>query len=655
MEKVTSKLPSWDTTKTKSKQGFDKVWGWADKLGAPVNRFSNRIGSEAFWPTTLDKESDKAARILRSFCKDGFYAEEDSPTGPNRDGPKQKQRVLKKIPQSVIQRAVGLAIFTTMRTGLWISGAGGSGVLVARKEDGTWSEPSGILLHTAGLGFLVGVDIYDCVLVINNRKALESFTKLRATLGGEISAVAGPVGAGGVLENDGKWKQLNRPVFTYLKSRGFYAGVQVDGTIIVERTDENKRFYNEEISAMNILAGKVRHRPPEVKMLMETLKAAEGSNDVDSELMDELEGQPAPGDVDIEAPGGIFGVPDPEDPDPYGVLALEKEGFEIREAATQSRPPSQQFAFNPSPKSPVYNAFHNSHRRTESNLSARFSKPYVPMVDMATQTDPVLVEPHPDAEAIKAQWAADEAAELERQRELERERAREKLNEKNNSANSLGLVVPERIVEDEEKSIYEDVPDARQIDSDAPVARGLSVGSNPWSNDGNPYADETPKRTVTFPTGPPPPLPPRNAVAVAKADVFEEVSLTGEDLATTKSDEAEKAEKVEDKTEQTTKETKEGEIEVEKEEVEQLNGEAVHSEENTEEKFEEAPEEAPEEKSEENSENHSETKPEETTEDKAEDKSKDKEGESSAKGPEKTEDSTEKKEDETPKPVAIEA
>lgn len=68
MQKVTSRLPSWDTTKTTSKKGFDKVWGWADKLGAPVNRLSNRIGSEAFWPTTLDKESDKAARILRSFC-----------------------------------------------------------------------------------------------------------------------------------------------------------------------------------------------------------------------------------------------------------------------------------------------------------------------------------------------------------------------------------------------------------------------------------------------------------------------------------------------------------------------------------------------------------------------------------------------------------
>ncbi|CAK7271961.1 hypothetical protein SEPCBS119000_004875 [Sporothrix epigloea] len=529
MEKVTSRLPSWDTTKTKSKQGFDKVWGWADKLGAPVNRFSNRIGSEAFWPTTLDKESDKAARILRSFCKDGFYAEEESPTGPNRDGPKQKQRILKKIPQAVMQRAVGLAIFTTMRTGLWISGAGGSGVLVARKDDGSWSEPSGILLHTAGLGFLVGVDIYDCVLVINNRKALASFTKLRATVGGEISAVAGPVGAGGVLEHDGKWKELNRPVFTYMKSRGFYAGVQVDGTVIVERTDENKRFYHQEISATDILAGKVRHRPPEVKMLMETLKAAEGSTDIDADLMAELDGQPAPGDVDVEAPGALFGVPDPEDPDPYGVLALEKEGLEIREAATRSRPPSQQFTFNPSPKSPVYNAFHNGHQRSGSSLSARWSRPHVAMVDMASQTDPVLVEPHPDAEAILAAMSAADAAE----QEAEREREKKGIDERNSIANSLGLVVPERIVEDEEKSIYEDVPDAPQIDMDPPLTRELSVSSNPWSPNGKDHAEEVQISSVPIPRGLPPALPPRTAVA--KADDFEEVSLSGDNLTAVKS------------------------------------------------------------------------------------------------------------------------
>jgi hypothetical protein len=88
----------WQKTKTGSKSGFDKLWSLADKLGAPVNRFSNKLGSEAFWPTTLDKESDKAARILRSFCKDGFY-EEAAVQGP--DGPKVKQKVLKKIPAEV--------------------------------------------------------------------------------------------------------------------------------------------------------------------------------------------------------------------------------------------------------------------------------------------------------------------------------------------------------------------------------------------------------------------------------------------------------------------------------------------------------------------------------------------------------------------------
>jgi|TARA_R110002003_G_scaffold54_28_gene4900 hypothetical protein len=60
----------WSKTKTNSKAGFDKVYNWVDKLGAPVNRLSNKVGSEAFWPTTLDIESDKAARILKSFCSE---------------------------------------------------------------------------------------------------------------------------------------------------------------------------------------------------------------------------------------------------------------------------------------------------------------------------------------------------------------------------------------------------------------------------------------------------------------------------------------------------------------------------------------------------------------------------------------------------------
>lgn len=58
----------WSRVSGGGKVGFDKAWTLVDKLGAPVNKLSNKLGSEAFWPTTLDKESDKAARILRSFC-----------------------------------------------------------------------------------------------------------------------------------------------------------------------------------------------------------------------------------------------------------------------------------------------------------------------------------------------------------------------------------------------------------------------------------------------------------------------------------------------------------------------------------------------------------------------------------------------------------
>lgn len=58
----------WGKAKVGGKTGFNKLYAVVDKLGPPVNKLSNKLGSEAFWPTTLDIESDKAARILLSFC-----------------------------------------------------------------------------------------------------------------------------------------------------------------------------------------------------------------------------------------------------------------------------------------------------------------------------------------------------------------------------------------------------------------------------------------------------------------------------------------------------------------------------------------------------------------------------------------------------------
>ncbi|RMZ90541.1 hypothetical protein DV736_g2204, partial [Chaetothyriales sp. CBS 134916] len=397
----------WERTKnassaayTKAKPGFDKVYNVVDKLGKPVNRLSNKVGAEAFWPTTMDKESEKAARILRGFAKDGFYdqvdaneakriAAKDSLPAVSQEGvPQGKQRVVVKIPTRVIKQAVGLAIFTTMRTGWVLGGSGGAGVIVARvPETGEWSAPSGIHIQNMSVGFLIGVDIYDTVLVINSYKALEAFTKVRATLGTEVAVAAGPVGAGGALDSEVTKRQS--PIWSYVKSRGFYAGIALEGNLVIERADENKRFYGYEVTAQEILGGKVRHPPvDQYQVLMDTLKAAQGDA-VDDNLLPDP--GVAPSDMELDTDGKVFGVPDPQDDDPFGVKALEAEGLVIREAGTHQRPNAAMFEFRPAPSSPIYGHFRDRKSSVDSSIRGKAWRSSTHSLgnvsDRGTQTD----------------------------------------------------------------------------------------------------------------------------------------------------------------------------------------------------------------------------------------------------------------------------
>ncbi|EGS22487.1 uncharacterized protein CTHT_0020290 [Thermochaetoides thermophila DSM 1495] len=242
---------------------------FASKVAGPVNAFANKFGAEGFLPESLDKECEKAARILRSFCKDGIYGDNAPSTvppspptsGAASPGKGKKPKVLLTIPSKVIARAQGLAIFTAVRVGFQATGSSGSGILLARLPDGSWSPPSGIQVASIGAGFVAGVDIYDCVVVINTREALEAFTKTRLSLGSDLAVTAGPVGAGGAIdfglkagEGKGKGKEpsspeptaptacprartkrrstalreaINKPVYSYVKSRGLYAGIKI--------------------------------------------------------------------------------------------------------------------------------------------------------------------------------------------------------------------------------------------------------------------------------------------------------------------------------------------------------------------------------------------------------------------------------------------
>lgn len=167
---------------------------------------------------------------------------------------------------------------------------------------------------------MVGLDIYDCVCVLRTPEAVKAFaSRPRLSLGGEISVVAGPVGGGTSLEAA---LGAGKPVWSYMKSRGLYAGVAADGTVIVSRPDANAVFYGEKgITPDRILRGEVKEAPPVdaaaslagalatdkkgdsvvmwpqgARQLMEVLKSAEGKR-ADERIVEEVGKGPTPGDL----------------------------------------------------------------------------------------------------------------------------------------------------------------------------------------------------------------------------------------------------------------------------------------------------------------------------------------------------------------------
>ncbi|KAK2040942.1 DUF500-domain-containing protein [Colletotrichum somersetense] len=235
--------------------------------GIPFNRAANLVGAEGWFPQTMPRECAKAARILKSFtdeplgCSSGGGGYDDGPAESPFHPLGVTRRALVAIPHQVIAHCAGLAIFNTLRAGAYMGSlAAGSGLVVARRPDGTWSPPSAFVVSTLGAGLMFGLDIYECVLVLNTAAQVAAFARPRVSLGAETSVAVGPVGTGAAVEADlfafasGTATSPPRPMYSYMKSRGLWAGVQIDGTVILARHDCNAVAYaDRNISARKIL------------------------------------------------------------------------------------------------------------------------------------------------------------------------------------------------------------------------------------------------------------------------------------------------------------------------------------------------------------------------------------------------------------------
>lgn len=175
------------------------------------------------------------------------------------------------IPEALLSKAYGIAILPKVVKAAWVIGGRlGKGVLLVRNESGRWGNPCFIRIAGGSVGWQVGIQSADIILVFKRKKSIESITEGKITLGADAAVAAGPVGRRAEVSTD---IQLEAEIYSYSKSRGLFAGVSIEGSAIQIDEDANADFYDQDyLSAHDILFGGKRLKVPAVaKKLIELL------------------------------------------------------------------------------------------------------------------------------------------------------------------------------------------------------------------------------------------------------------------------------------------------------------------------------------------------------------------------------------------------
>jgi lipid-binding SYLF domain-containing protein len=145
------------------------------------------------------------------------------------------------IPAWLLERAYAVAVVPgVIKVGLGIGGRRGKGVLVVRRDNGSWSNPVFVNLTGGSFGFQVGVQSTDVVLVFTSRQSIEGIVGGKVTLGADASVAAGPVGRQGSAATD---IGLTAQVYSYSRASGLFAGVALDGSALTIDHRSNELFY----------------------------------------------------------------------------------------------------------------------------------------------------------------------------------------------------------------------------------------------------------------------------------------------------------------------------------------------------------------------------------------------------------------------------
>jgi lipid-binding SYLF domain-containing protein len=160
------------------------------------------------------------------------------------------------IPQELLEKAECVIVIPSMtKVALGIGGSYGRGAMSCRTGEafkGPWGAPAMYALDGGSVGFQLGAESTDVVLLVMNNRGVDALLSSKVTLGGNISVAAGPKGRNLDASTD---VTLRAEILSYSRARGLFAGVSLEGTSLRPDDDASRAVYGRRLSARAIVTG----------------------------------------------------------------------------------------------------------------------------------------------------------------------------------------------------------------------------------------------------------------------------------------------------------------------------------------------------------------------------------------------------------------
>jgi lipid-binding SYLF domain-containing protein len=186
------------------------------------------------------------------------------------------------IPQDLLDQAECVVILPSVKKGAFgIGGSYGRGVMICRSGahyTGLWGAPALYALEGINIGFQLGGQATDFVLLVMNPKGAESLLTSKVKLGADASAAAGPKGRTAEAATD---VVMKAEILSYSRSKGLFAGISLEGSTLRSDGSANEKLYKQQLSAKDIIRGSKVKAPPAAHDLIALLNKKTPKNKSD--------------------------------------------------------------------------------------------------------------------------------------------------------------------------------------------------------------------------------------------------------------------------------------------------------------------------------------------------------------------------------------